>query len=164
MTPAEFKSYYDQFFDPVRRYLYFRSGDPDLSTDICQEVFLSVWEKRDRFKSFQIKPLLYKMAGDKLNSHYRRIKVRERHLESLKLDFSPDCPDQFLQHKELKQAYEAALMALPEKQRTVYLMNRLEELTYREIAERLDLSQKAIEKRMRLALTTIKGKLKQHEI
>ena len=41
---------------------------------------------------------------------------------------------------------------MPEKQRIVFLMSRMEELTYKEIAERLDLSVKAVEKRMSIAL------------
>ena len=49
---------------------------------------------------------------------------------------------------------------MPEKQRTVFLMSRVEDLKYKEIAERLDLSQKAVEKRMSLALAFLKEKIR----
>jgi RNA polymerase sigma-70 factor (ECF subfamily) len=48
---------------------------------------------------------------------------------------------------------------MPENQRVVFLMSRMEDLTYREIAERLELSIKAVEKRMSLALKLLKAKL-----
>ncbi|MEA1899112.1 MAG: sigma factor-like helix-turn-helix DNA-binding protein [Bacteroidota bacterium] len=49
---------------------------------------------------------------------------------------------------------------MPEKQRIVFLMSRQEGLKYIEIAERLNLSVKAVEKRMNLALTYLKKAIK----
>ena len=62
---------------------------------------------------------------------------------------------------EKKIQFEKVLNQLPEKQKTVLLMNKLQGLTYKEIAEILNLSQKAIEKRIGLALKTLKQKLNQ---
>ncbi|HHB52254.1 MAG TPA: RNA polymerase subunit sigma-70, partial [Saprospiraceae bacterium] len=58
-----------------------------------------------------------------------------------------------------KAKLERVIGAMPEKSREVFLMNRIEKLPYREIAVRLDLSQKAIEKRMGVALTFLREKL-----
>jgi len=52
------------------------------------------------------------------------------------------------------------LESMPEKQRTVFLMNRIDELKYKEIADHLGLSVKAIEKRMSQALEHLKIHLK----
>ncbi|MEM7514507.1 MAG: sigma-70 family RNA polymerase sigma factor, partial [Bacteroidota bacterium] len=51
---------------------------------------------------------------------------------------------------------EGAIAALPEKNRVVFLMNRIEKLTYQEIADSLGLSVKAIEKRMHKALIELR--------
>ena len=67
--------------------------------------------------------------------------------------------EQELEYTELKSAYEKALAKLPEKQRTVFLMSRMEEMTYKEIAERLEVSVKAVEKRMSIALSVLKQQL-----
>jgi RNA polymerase sigma-70 factor (ECF subfamily) len=64
-----------------------------------------------------------------------------------------------MRYKELFTDYTKALAALPEKQRTVFLMARMEGLTYKEIAERLNLSVKAIEKRMSLTLAHLRKTL-----
>jgi len=57
----------------------------------------------------------------------------------------------------LKEKCEAALLKLSEKERIVFLMSRKDDLKYREIAERLNLSEKAIEKRMSQALKKLRN-------
>ena len=58
--------------------------------------------------------------------------------------------------KEFKERLEEAISQLPDKQRTVFLMNRIDKKTYREIAELEGVSVKAIEKRMGMALKTLR--------
>jgi RNA polymerase sigma-70 factor (ECF subfamily) len=58
-----------------------------------------------------------------------------------------------------KQRFEKVLNQLPDKQKITLMMNKMQGLTHKEIAEILNLSQKAIEKRIRLALETLKQNL-----
>lgn len=141
--------------------MYYRCNDADLATDIAQEAFMKVWEKRETLKQDYIKSLLYKIAGDILISQFRKNDVAAKYVdhEKFALTFKNDSVDQELEYAELKQNYERALAKLPEKQRSVFLMSRMEELTYKEIAERLELSVKAVEKRMGIALATLKEQL-----
>ena len=78
------------------------------------------------------------------------------HSDSLQvqLQFEKDdySPEEMLMFEELQKNYEKALLQLPEKQRIVFLMSRIDQMKYHEIAERLGLSVKAVEKRMTLAL------------
>jgi len=156
LTREEFKYCFDQFFDPIRSYLYYRSGDAELATDIAQDAFLKVWEKQVDFEPNRTKGLLYKIAGDLFISQVRKNKVAANYQQTIALNFKQENPEETLQYKELKKNYEIALAQLPEKQRTVFLMSRMEELTYKEIAERLELTVKAVEKRMSLALAALK--------
>ncbi len=162
LTKEEFKTCFDQYFDPIRNYLYYRSSNAELATDIAQEVFMKLWEKQKPFEGNRTKSLLYKMASDAFIDHVRKNKVADKHKHSLRLNLKAESPDENLQYQELKKQYEQALAELPEKQRTVFLMSRVEGLTYREMAERLDISVKAIEKRMHLALNTLKERLAYH--
>ena len=146
---------YEAHFDDLRRYLIFRSGDQDLSEDIAQNVFMKVWTKRIEITSGNIKSLLFKMATDEFISHIRKKKVEKEYTESidLRLIREPDNNDDLLEKKVL---FQKALNQLPEKQKTALLMNKMQGLTYKEIAEILNLSQKAIEKRIGLALKALK--------
>ena len=146
---------YDAHFDDLRRYLIYRSGDQDLSKDIAQNVFMKVWTKKIEIASGNIKSLLFKMATDEFISHIRKKKVEKEYTESidLKLIRKPDNNDDLLEKKVL---FQKALNQLPEKQKTAFLMNKMQGLTHKEIAEILNLSQKAIEKRIGLALKALK--------
>ncbi|MEC9135566.1 MAG: sigma-70 family RNA polymerase sigma factor [Bacteroidota bacterium] len=151
---------YDTHFDDLRRYLIFRSGDQDLSVDIAQNVFMKVWTKKIEIASGNIKSLLFKMATDEFISQIRKKKVEKEYIESvnLRLIREPDNDDDLLEKKVL---FQKALNQLPEKQKTALLMNKMQGLTYKEIAEVLNLSQKAIEKRIGLALKALKQNLNQ---
>jgi RNA polymerase sigma-70 factor (ECF subfamily) len=151
---------YDTHFDDLRRYLIYRSGNQDLSGDIAQNVFMKVWTKKIEIASGNIKSLLFKMATDEFISHIRRKKVEKEYTESidLRLILEPDNNDDLLEKKVL---FQKALNQLPEKQKTALLMNKMQGLTYKEIAEVLNLSQKAIEKRIGLALKALKQNLNQ---
>ena len=159
MTKERFKILFDTYFDDIRSYLYYRSGDAVLSTDLAQDTFLRVWERRLDLEIGKDKALLYKIAGDLFVSHIRRGHLLKGIISKLNFDLSGETPEDNLNYKELKERYEKALMRLPEKQRIVFLMSRMEDLTYQEIAERLSLSVKAVEKRMSVALAHFRKEL-----
>ncbi len=156
MTKEEFKYLFDKYFDSVRSYLFYRGAGIDEASDLAQDVFLRLWEKQMDVDPKTAIRLLYKMAGDMYISKYRRVKLEMNYLNSLKNDKVDISPEDELKHKELFLNYKRALASLSEKQRTVFLMSRMEGLKYQEIAERLKLSVKAVEKRMNITLTYLK--------
>jgi RNA polymerase sigma-70 factor (family 1) len=157
----EFKQLFDKNFDSLRNYIYYRSGDADLATDIAQETFMKVWEKQFDLQHVKIKSLLFKIAGDLFISRLRRMKVEDNYCKSLKFDLNGNAADEHMHYKELQNTYEKALAKLPDKQRIVFLMSRFEDLKYYEIAERLNITEKAVEKRMQHALSFLKTALQQ---
>lgn len=158
MTAEDFKMIYNTHFDNLRRYLYYRSGDQNLSQDIAQNVFMKIWNKKIDTSTGNIKGLLFKIGSDEFINHYRRLKVERDYLDSqdFKLVHEDDNENHFF---EKKKRFEKALQSLTEKQRVALLMNKMEGLTYKEIAESLNLSQKAIEKRIGQALSNLKKNL-----
>jgi len=156
LTKEIFKALFDTHFDAVRSYVYYRSGDTELATDVAQETFLKIWEKQLQPDVKNIKGLLLKIAGDIFISRYRREKLALDFSMTFKHGILDDSPEDQMQFKELKSRYEQALKILPENQRTVFLMSRMDGLKYHEIAGQLGLSVKAVEKRMNLALTFLK--------
>lgn len=123
-------------------------------------LFMLVWEKQMSIDPKKVKGLLFKIAGDLFISQYRKQQVAFNFFQAFQPDNKSITPEDELNFQELKNAYEAALKSMPKKQRTVFLMSRIDELKYKEIADQLGLSIKAIEKRMSQALDHLKIHLK----
>lgn len=156
MTKEEFKKLFDTYFDSVRSYLFFRGAEKEQATDLAQDVFMRIWEKQLKIELKSARRFLYKIAGDMFISTYRRETLELNYRNSLKNDQYNASPEQQVQYNELHEKYTKALAALSDKQRTVFLMARMEGLKYHEIAERLGISVKAVEKRMSITLAYLK--------
>lgn len=163
MTKEEFKKLFDEHFEQVRSYMFYRSGDTELATDIAQETFLKIWEKQQQIDDARVRGLLYKIANNLFASHYRKEKRSFEFLKHYKLDCKSRTPEEDMEFSQLNETYSRALGKMPEKQRTVFLMSRIDQLTYNEIAEMVGVSVKAVEKRMKLALNFLRTSLKTNE-
>ncbi|MFV0377663.1 MAG: sigma-70 family RNA polymerase sigma factor [Mangrovibacterium sp.] len=160
MTQDEFKQLFDLYFDDVRRYLLYRSCDQEVATDIAQDTFMRIWEKQMVIEPKTAKHLLFKISRDMYINRYHREKKAFNFFETYQLEQRSMTPEDQINFNDLQMAYENALKIMPEKQREVFLMSRIDELKYKEIAEQLGLSVKAVEKRMSLALDLLKMHLK----
>jgi len=159
LTKEEFKELFDKNFDEIRSYIFYKCGDKELATDIAQDCFLKLWEKRDSIVLNQVKGLLYKMASDLfINSFYQQ-KRTQKVFESIQFDQDDNSPEEILSFEQLKNKYEKLIEVMPENQRVVFLMSRIDGLHYREIAEKLGLGVKAVEKRMGIALNYLRTAL-----
>ncbi|HPE76505.1 MAG TPA: RNA polymerase sigma factor [Draconibacterium sp.] len=161
MTQQEFKVLFENHFADVRKYVFYRSGDTDVATDIAQETFLKIWEKQNSIQPEKVKGLLYKIAGDLYISHYRKEKRSFRFFNSFVFENESQSPEEEMTFNQLKENYSNSLEKMNEKQRTVFLLSRAENLKYTEIAEVLGISVKAVEKRMKNALNHLRNILKQ---
>lgn len=147
---------FNTYFEDVRKYVLYRSGNGDIATDIAQDTFMRIWEKQMTIDPKTVKRLLFKIAGDLFITQYRREQVAYNFFNTFQPNNKSHTPEDEINFRELINAYDAALKSMPEKQRTVFLMNRIDELKYKEIAEQLGLSVKAIERRMSQALGHLK--------
>lgn len=157
---AEFKQLFDEYFDTIRSFIFYRCGDADVASDIAQNVFMKVWEKREQLCSSYLKSLLYKIANDMVISNYRKDECRSN-FERCMMPRNNHAlsPEEEMQYREVAAKYARVLEQMSEAQRTVFLMSRNDELKYHEIAERLDISVKTVEKRMSATLQLLRAEL-----
>jgi RNA polymerase sigma-70 factor (family 1) len=154
-----FRSIFDQYYESIRSFAYYKTGDVDLADDIVQEVFLKLWTNRSSVKDDTVKALLYTIASNTIKNHFKHQKVVYSFQQQLPTNETSDEADSELRQEELNRKLQDALAEIPDKAREVFLMNRIEGLTYNDIAERLGLSVKAIEKRMSEALSIIRSRI-----
>ncbi|MDN5203762.1 RNA polymerase sigma-70 factor [Fulvivirgaceae bacterium BMA10] len=160
MTVDDFKSLFNEHYDGIKNFLYYKTGDVEVAEDIAQDVFLKAWDKRSDIRLETVKSFLYTIANNLAINHLKHRNVVFDFVRKERNDSSYESPEFQLEVKEFDQRLQQTLAAMPEKNREVFLMNRIEKLTYNDIAERLGLSVKAIEKRMSGALSYLRDKLK----
>ncbi|MDR2499159.1 MAG: sigma-70 family RNA polymerase sigma factor [Tannerellaceae bacterium] len=160
LSETEFKSLFSEHFDAIRTYIFYRCGDTITASDVAQDVFLRIWEKRNSLNPDNIKALLYKIASDAYVSNYRKICSQMNFQQSMSTEIHTEpSPEDIAMYNETAAAYSSAIEQMPEMQRTVFLMHREDEMKYREIAECLSISVKTVEKHISAALRLMRSKL-----
>jgi RNA polymerase sigma-70 factor (ECF subfamily) len=132
--------------------------------EIVQETMLWLWENRaSLIPEFSLKSLLFTVVKNKALNRITRdatkSKVYQKIEDKYRQQFND--PDFYLQ-KELMSLFNEALNKLPEEYRRAFEMNRFEELTHKEIAERLNVSVQTVNYRIGQALKILRKELKDY--
>lgn len=136
--------------------------DEDEAKDIVQEVFISLLHKRaDLEINISLSSYLYTAVRYKVLDVISRRKVRQDHLESLSQYISTGSlsTDRAMIEKEINAEIEKEIQNLPEKMKEVFELSRKEELSHKEIANILNISDKTVKKQISNALKLLKYKL-----
>ena len=152
-----FEKVYKQYSKDLYRFLTYSFQDKTLSEDITQNVFLKLWEQCEKFHLRNIKSLIFTMGKNLSLNEIRRNQKTER--ESFQEIRFSETPQDLLEEKQFKEKLTHSINQLNEKERVVFLMNRINNLTYHEIASQLEVSQKTVEKRMHQALKKLNHSL-----
>jgi RNA polymerase sigma-70 factor (ECF subfamily) len=142
----------------VFNYIYYKFGNEEKARDAVQEAFVRLWENCAKVTPQKAKSFVYTVANNLYLNVLKAEKVRLKHRKEGGTTTLQD-PEFILQEKEFREKLENALSALPENQRTTFLLNRIDGKKYAEIAEIEGVSVKAIEKRMHLALKSLREKI-----
>lgn len=162
----------ESVFDAVYRHYYRRLcafcsqyvSEQEEIEEIVQDTMMWLWENRcSLLEELTLKTLLFTIVKNKaLNriSHFEiRRKVHQEIVDKFEKEF--ENPDFYLEN-ELFSLYEEALKQLPEDYRQAYEMNRNQQLTHKEIAERLNVSPQTINYRIGQALKILRTALKDY--
>lgn len=147
-------------------YLARMAGNRTDADDLFQESFLRVYKNRHRYdRTARFRPWLYQIATNVCKDHHKYM----RHRRHASLD-APSADGQSWAERipdpapgpsanaalgDVREALETAIAALPEHQRTVFVMAKYEGLRYDEIAEALDIPAGTVKSRMSKAVNTV---------
>jgi RNA polymerase sigma-70 factor (ECF subfamily) len=154
-----FETVYKQYSKDLRRFLFFKTQDIDKADDILQDTFIKLWDNCSKVKHDTVKSYLYRIATNTFLNTIKHDKVVRKHKESFTKHHTNESPEFVMLENEFMEKLERVIDALPEKQKEVFLLNRIEKMKYKEIAKQLDISVKAVEKRMHLALIVMRSEI-----
>ncbi len=156
----QFDAFYTEHAKALRNFLYYKFGDADQSDDVLQESFIRLWKNCAKVTLESAKGFLYRIAINLGTSLKRSEKVKLKYEErAVRSEADQESPEFRILEKEFLEKLTEAISTLPDKQREVFLMNRVEKKTYKEIAEISGVSVKAVEKSMHKALLKLRGKI-----
>ena len=142
----------------VFNYIYYKFGNEEKSYDAVQEAFVKLWENCAKVAPEKAKSYVYTVANNLYLNVIKAEKVRLKYADKT-LKTTHETPEYLMEESEFKTKLDRALNDLPENQRTTFLLNRIDGKKYKEIAEMEGVSVKAIEKRMHLALKSLREKI-----
>lgn len=154
-----FHQYYKSTCSTIYRYV----RNKETVEDVAQEVFIKLWQKRHRLNiTGPIGAYLRRMAINEAISFLRKSKQFMEDIDSVAANTgAPEVEEKYL-YKELNNNITEAINALPPKCRAIFQLSRFEQLSYKEIAERLGISIKTVENQMGKALKVLRVSLKSY--
>jgi len=154
---------YNSFWKTLYVSSYNLLKDKEVCEEIIQDVFIDLWNKRKELEiKVSLKSYLYACVRYKAFAQFRSNKVMRVELfEELDKRLQYANPETKMMHKELKQHVKFVVESLPEKCKRVYKLSRNEQLSHKEIAEKLDISIKTVENHITNALRVLRLSLGQ---
>jgi len=158
---SEFEKLYRLFCQSLvlftNKYVY----DLDIAENIVQDVFVNIWQNRDRLDPTQnFKTYLYTSVKNRALNYTNRQGIERRYKEMIMINERDNhTPESQYNLRELETQVNKAVESLPEKRRIIFLLSRNDHLTYAEIADVLGVSVKTVENQMGKALKSLRSYL-----
>ena len=155
-----FEEIFNKHSQTLRNYIYYKCGNRQQAEDIVQESYIKLWDNCNKVIFEKAKSFLYTVANNRfLNEVAHKKVVLEHHRKNIVSDRTNQTPQFILEEEEFHQKLKKVIADLPEKQREVFLLSRIDKKKYTEIAEITGISVKAVEKRMSKALLILKEQI-----
>lgn len=157
-----FREIYDRYAFNLFRAATNKVSSTEIAEEIVQEVFVSLWDKRETSRIEQLSAYLYTAVKYSIIDYYKDEQRRTNYLSVERnmlseLDYTTE---HAVAAEDLSRTVAVCVQNLPEQTRLVYHMSRTEHLSVAEIAERLRLSPKTVEYHLTKALKQLRTSLK----
>ncbi len=151
-----FKSFFNKHSKSLHDYLYYKYGERLNPQDKVQDAFIKLWENCKKVTPEKAKSYVYTIANNLMLNEVAHQKVVLKHKTVTPKSYSNESPEFLMQEEQYRVKLETAIANLTEAERVAFLMNRTEGKRFKEIAAILDISTKAVEKRIYSALKKLR--------
>jgi RNA polymerase sigma factor (sigma-70 family) len=156
-----FSSIFNKYAKDLHNFLYYRYGDLLNPKDKVQEAFVKLWEHCAKVSPDKAKSFVFTTANNLMLNEVAHHKVILKHQKTKPKMYTNENPEFLMMETEYHTKLQKALSNLTDAQREAFMMNRVEGKRFKEIAEILDISTKAVEKRIYGALEKLRKDIKE---
>ena len=173
MKQDAFSGIYDVYFPKLLRFTQTYLIREEEAEHIVQDLFVSLWEHKEILSSLcNLNAYLFKLVRNRCIDYLRKeIRREESRAElsevenkelQLKLYSLEMFDDDRLSDADIEELLHKAINRLPERCREIFIMSRLQNLRYKEIARKLDISPNTVENQVVIAIRKLKEELKEY--
>jgi RNA polymerase sigma-70 factor (ECF subfamily) len=153
---------FERYWQLLIAHAYKLLADQDEANDVVQDVLTSLWEKKDLLNlTTSLSAYLYTATRNRIFNRKSHQKVVDRYADSMiaYMEGTHTDSDDLVQEKELTALIDKEIKALPEKMREVFILYKIEELNYQEIADRLGITDRTARQQVYNALKILRSKI-----
>lgn len=161
---SKFELFYKQNYEGLMRFAKFYLKDDQGAHEVVQEVFINIWNVSPNNEAQLTSAYVYTSVKNR-SFNYLRDKKLNYSFEDDAVEAISDSalnPIEILEFKNLKNSINEAIIALPERCKLIFLLKRREQMSHKQIASLLEISEKTIENQMTKALKLIRKKLEEN--
>ena len=161
-----FELAFNQYWQPLFRQAFKKLQSEEVAKDMVQEVFVAFWDNFGKLTvGMQLLPYLYGILRNKVLQHYEKNAVRLRYAMTVAIAPESSAPSAYnlLLSKELQSVIRDEIDKMPDRMREIYLLRKEEQLSAKEIAERLRLSEQTIKNQLQTATNRLRLRVKGYD-
>jgi RNA polymerase sigma-70 factor (ECF subfamily) len=161
-----FQLVFDAYWETLYKHSYKKIQDKDISKDLVQDVFIALWDKIELLDAEgSILAYLYAILRNKTLKLYEKNEVRFRYANSLlaKNIISDNHSQNILLEKELKAVIDDEVLKMPPRMREIYALKKEDDLSIKQIAEELSLSEQTIKNQLQMAYQRLRVRVKDYD-
>jgi len=149
-----------EYWRPLHRYATRLLQDSDLAQDLVQETFVRLWLKRMQLEPGSLRSFLYRVLHNLALDDLRKRQVRNRSLRRLVAEGPDEVVEPIEARPQVETAVTTAINALPARRREAFVLAYLHQLSYREIAEVMQVSPATVKNQIAAALVQLRDQLR----
>lgn len=154
---------YDRYSGPLYLFVIKRLADRDEAKDLLHDFFLKLWERRaDLEITHNLTGYLYTALRHAMLNKISREQVKMRYIDSFLSyidEVEPTGTDYLVRERELQEIIDKEIANLQPRMREVFALSRTENLSRKEIADALGISEETVKNHMHKALRVLKSRL-----
>jgi RNA polymerase sigma-70 factor (ECF subfamily) len=164
---AAFTELFRRYWNPLMTAAGKRIPSIEVAEELVQDVFLSFFLRRKEIHvDVSVEAYLKAALRHQVFKFYRSQKIHDRYVDSITADHinQPAIPDALMEAKQLREQIYSVAGKMPDKCREVFLLSRFEQLSHKDIAEKLGISVNTVKKHINKAITILREEFKDPEI